>query len=137
MIGTKLYKGQFTNAGYADLAVWCNANNATIEDKGEYYECVAIPIHVPTEQEIQKALENGIEAWMNETVQQRNYKDIVSACSYAVSTDETFAKEGQACIVWRDTCWRKCYEMLAEVKAGTRPIPTLEEVITELPKLEW
>jgi hypothetical protein len=43
MLGTKLYKGKFTNKEYADLACWGNANNATIEDKGEYYECVAIP----------------------------------------------------------------------------------------------
>ena len=43
MLGTKLYKGKFTNKYYADLAVWCNANNATIEDKGEYFEVVEIP----------------------------------------------------------------------------------------------
>lgn len=42
MLGTKLYKGQYSDTEYADIAVWCNANNATIEDKGEYYECVAI-----------------------------------------------------------------------------------------------
>lgn len=43
MIGTKFYKGQFDDKDYADCAVWCNENNATIEDKGEYYECVEIP----------------------------------------------------------------------------------------------
>lgn len=53
MIGTKLYKGKYTNKEYADLAVWCNANNATVEDKGEYYECVAIP--APTIDELRQA----------------------------------------------------------------------------------
>mgnify|MGYP003311713375 CR=1 FL=1 len=53
MLGTKLYKGQYTNKEYADLAIWCNANNATIEDKGEYYECVAIP--APSLDEIKQA----------------------------------------------------------------------------------
>ena len=43
MLGTKLYKGKYTNKEYADLAVWCNANGATIEDMGEYYECKALP----------------------------------------------------------------------------------------------
>ena len=44
MLGTKLYKGQYTNKEYADLAVACNqAGNLTIEDKGEYYECVELP----------------------------------------------------------------------------------------------
>lgn len=45
MLGTKLYKDKYTNKEYADLAVWCNqAGNLTIEDKGEYYECVEIVI---------------------------------------------------------------------------------------------
>ena len=52
MLGTKLYKGKYTNKEYADLAVWCNANNATIEDKGEYYEVVALPL--PTLEEIKQ-----------------------------------------------------------------------------------
>lgn len=28
---------------YTKTAIWCNQNNATIEDKGDYYEVVAIP----------------------------------------------------------------------------------------------
>lgn len=43
MLGIKFYKGQFDQKDYADCSIWCNANNATIEDKGDYYECVAIP----------------------------------------------------------------------------------------------
>ena len=38
---------------YAEVAKWCNANNATIEDKGEYYEVVEIA--PPTQQEINEA----------------------------------------------------------------------------------
>lgn len=41
MLGTKIYKSDMSK--YTDCAVWCNQNNATIEDKGEYYEVVAIP----------------------------------------------------------------------------------------------
>lgn len=109
-----------------------------MDSNGKFYlEGYAPAPPEPTEAEIQRQFEDAIEAMMNETVQQRNYKDIVSACSYAVSTDETFRKEGEACVVWRDGCWRKCYEILAEVKAGKRPIPTLEEVFAELPVLAW
>ena len=43
MIGTKIYKNNFDTTEYSELVDWCNENNATIEDKGEYYECVAIP----------------------------------------------------------------------------------------------
>lgn len=62
MIGTKLYKGQYTNEQYIQAAQWCNANNAHIEDKGEYYEVVENAPYVPTVQEQIITLENSITA---------------------------------------------------------------------------
>ena len=46
MIGTQFYKPLETQEqldAYSQAAEWCNNNNATIEDKGDYYEVVAIP----------------------------------------------------------------------------------------------
>lgn len=46
MIGTKFYKPLETQEqldAYSQAAEWCNNNNAMIEDKGDYYEVVAIP----------------------------------------------------------------------------------------------
>lgn len=50
MLGTKIYKTDMSN--YTDCAIWCNANNATIEDKGDYYEVVTLPL--PTLEEIKQ-----------------------------------------------------------------------------------
>ena len=50
MLGTKIYKNNMSN--YTKCAVWCNANNATIEDKGDYYEVVTLPL--PTLEEIKQ-----------------------------------------------------------------------------------
>ena len=138
MLGEKLYKGQYTNKQYADVAVWCNANNATIEDKGEYYEVVAIPPHVPTEKEIQEELERGIEAWMNTVVAERDY-DSIDTCiaRYTDSPNPKYAQEAKAVKDWNTMVWDKCWDILKEVKEGKRGIPTLEEVIAELPKLDW
>lgn len=138
MIGTKLYKGKFTNKEYANLAVWCNANNATIEDAGEYYEAVAIPVYVETAEEIQKRLTDGVQNWMDNIVQERNY-DNVHTCvgTYLYSPIEKFRLEAEAVRDWVSYVWAKCYEMLAQVEAGERDIPTLEEVISELPVLVW
>ena len=138
MLGTKLYKGKYTNKEYADLAVWCNTNNATIEDKGDYYECVAIPPYIPTEKEIQEQLERGIEAWMNTVVAERDY-DSIDTCiaRYTDSPNPKYAQEAKAVKDWNTLVWDKCWGILAEVKAGTRPIPALEEVIAELPILVW
>ena len=53
-IGYKLYKKDKTIENYRDMALWCNSNNALIEDKGEYYEIVAI---VPKEPTLKEQLE--------------------------------------------------------------------------------
>ena len=60
MLGTKIYKDKFDNEKYSECANWCNANNATIEDKGEYYECVAIP--APSLDELKQAKINELKS---------------------------------------------------------------------------
>ena len=90
-----------------------------------------------SEDNIQKVLTMAVQAHMDTTAQTRNYDNIHTACSYVNSTDEIFAAEGKACLEWRDAVWRKCYDILAEVKAEHRDIPTVEELIAELPTLEW
>lgn len=45
----------YTNAQYADLAVYCNENNCHIEDKGDYLESVENAPHIPTDEEQRQA----------------------------------------------------------------------------------
>lgn len=61
MIGTKFNKPLEDLQAYSKCAVWCNANNATIEDKGEYYEVVAIP--APALEVLKKAKLDEVNAW--------------------------------------------------------------------------
>ena len=49
-VGTKPNDAPNTLSKYAQAANWCNENKATIEDKGEYYEVVALP--EPTAEEL-------------------------------------------------------------------------------------
>lgn len=77
MIGKKLYKGQYTNKEYADTAVWCNKNNAHLEDKGEYYEVVENVPYIPTVQEQIEILENTITA--------RNLRAAIQGDEYALA----------------------------------------------------
>lgn len=138
MIGTKLYKNNTDDmVRYTDVAIWCNANNATIEDKGDYYEVVEIFNYIPTQEEIKKMFTDAIQKYLDTTAQSRRYDNIFTAISYVNSTDETFAREAQACLVWRDKVWRKCYDILDAVEAGEREVPTMEELIAELPTIEW
>ena len=63
MIGTKLYKNNQSDMNkYTDCAVWCNANNATIEDKGEYYEVVENVPYMPSQEEQIATLDRQYEA---------------------------------------------------------------------------
>lgn len=105
----------------------------------DYAEIVggAMDLAALSKQQIQQYFEDAIEAYMTSVVQTRNYRDIHTAASYVNSTNEKFAKEGAACNKWRDDVWDKCYAILGDVENGLRPIPTLEEVIAELPNLDW
>ena len=53
MVGTQFNEENLDLNAYSQAAAWCNANGATIEDKGEYYEVVAIP--EPTIEEVKAA----------------------------------------------------------------------------------
>ena len=78
-----------------------------------------------------------VQARIDTFVKTRNYDGILSACSYATSTNPKFAAEGQYCVEARDATWAKCYEVFHAVQSGQRPIPSWEEFEAELPPLEW
>lgn len=103
---------------------------------GRYY-LVGYAPHSPTTGELKKLFTDAIQDYLDTTAQSRRYDNIFTAISYVNSTDETFAREAQACLVWRDKVWRKCYDILDAVEAGEREIPTMEELIAELPTIEW
>lgn len=42
MLGNKMYKNDFDELEYKSMANWCNENDCTIEDKGEFYEVVKV-----------------------------------------------------------------------------------------------
>lgn len=70
--------------------------------------------------------------------QSRNYDGILSLATYATSTNAKFQAEGQYGVTARDATWAKLYEIMAEVEAGTRPMPeSFADVEPELPVLEW
>ena len=87
----------------------------------------------PTPEEVQKQMTDAVQAALDNFAKTRGYDGIMSACSYSNSTDAQFKLEADYCIQLRDTTWRMGYAILAEVKAGTRPIPSVEELIAELP----
>lgn len=73
-----------------------------------------------------------MQAHLDAAAQARGYDGIVSACSYAASAN-AFQAEGIAYLNWRAAVWEHCYQVLANVQAGTRAAPAAAELIAELP----
>lgn len=84
---------------------------------------------------LRQTVEREVQLRLDAMAKQKGYDNIVSVCSYATSKKR--AAEAQHAVDVRDAAWDKCYEILDEVIAGTRPVPTLEEVLAELPSMAW
>jgi len=81
---------------------------------------------------------DSTQARLDDFARTRKYDGILSLCTYATSTVAKFAQEGQYGVTARDATWAKLYEMLDEVQAGTRPMPSgYAEIQGELPALVW
>jgi hypothetical protein len=91
----------------------------------------------PTLSQIKQSLINAIQSYLDKEAQAHFYDGILSLCSYATSTNLKFGPEGQAGVVWRDDCWSVGYAVLAECEAGTRAIPTVDELLAEMPVMVW
>jgi hypothetical protein len=75
---------------------------------------------------------------LDEFAQTRGYDGVLSLCTYATSANTKFRQEGQYGVEARDATWSKLYEILAEVEAGTRPVPSsYADIENELPALVW
>lgn len=74
---------------------------------------------------------------MDGVVQERKYASIQTCVSYRDSTVPKFRDEGAAAFVWRDRVYTALYAYIDDVLRGEREIPTVEELINELPKIEW
>lgn len=88
---------------------------------------------VPTIDDISKQFSDAIQTYMDDAARGRGYDNILSACSYAYPGN-TFQAESESFVVWRSAVWNYCYGELQKVKDGTRTMPTVEQIISELPE---
>ena len=139
------YIGQiFVDDYNSEAAEWCNSNNAYIdeiepEEGHRRFQIKEVVIPEPTPEELEARYSGLAQAALDDFARTRKYDGIMSACSYANSTDPTFAEEAQYCIALRDETWRKGYEILDKVRSGEMPLPTEEEFLAMLPTAdaEW
>jgi hypothetical protein len=91
----------------------------------------------PTAEEQKKVYENAVQAHLDATAQTRGYDNTYTCISYINSTDEVWRRESNAFNVWRDSIWRKAHEILNAFMRGEIEQPTIEEVIAQLPTIDW
>ncbi len=79
---------------------------------------------------------DAIQAHLDDAARALGYDDIKSAVTYAEEPAvPKFQQEGQAFRAWRSLVWAHCYGVLEAVQAGERGIPSVEELLAELPQL--
>lgn len=103
-----------------------------VDDEG-----IFAPEYAPDDAIIIQTLTDAVQTHLDTTAQERSYDGILSLCSYATSENPKFRAEGVAGVAWRDACWAKGYEVLAACQAGTRAVPTAEELVAEMPVFVW
>lgn len=82
-------------------------------------------------------LANVTESYMDYVVSQKDYKSVLHACSYAESSIPQYKNEALAVIAWRDSVWATAYQIQSDVLSGNRSVPSEQELISELPTIEW
>lgn len=57
--------------------------------------------------------------------------------SYVLGNHTRYGVEGKVCLAWRDEVWDKGYQILTMFEFENQPIPTINEFISQLPKIVW
>lgn len=100
----------------------------TPEEEAAYYE-----LFKPKEKDFAEAIQRHIDA----AAQSRQYENGIALASYDSSSIAEWAQEAQTFIEWRDSVWNYAFTELEKVKNNTRPYPTIDELISELPVIVW
>ena len=81
--------------------------------------------------------ENAIQNLVDNTARERQFRDGVTLASYIGSTKSKWAAEANAFVAWRDNVWTYAYGEFANVRAGQRQQPTVEQFLGEIARIAW
>lgn len=82
-------------------------------------------------------LSNIVQNYLDSTVQEKGYANIVSCVSYISSNVTQWFTEAQTAANWRDECWNTFFPLLVQYISHDLPYPTEEELISQLPQIVW
>uniref|UniRef100_A0A6H1ZEC4 Putative tail protein n=1 Tax=viral metagenome TaxID=1070528 RepID=A0A6H1ZEC4_9ZZZZ len=94
------------------------------------------PVHEPSPDDIERDLTAVLNRHLDAVAGQRRY-DSRFTCSLRAGFPGPFQEEGRVFAAWMDACNMAAYQLMADVKAGSRAVPTEAELIVALPVIEW
>lgn len=122
--GYKWLAGVVTDPSIADALGFLNNHyhdsELTLKNGIFYLNGYVRPDKTEAELIAEKAnqIDKELEALLDATVHQRNYKNVESCVSYFNSTDDKYRAEAIAVNRWRDDLYRTAQTVLDDVKAG-------------------
>lgn len=114
---------------------WINESSISPDDEIFCIKSEAELLDEAKKNEINRQKERinkAIQSMLDKKAQEYRYDSILSARSYA-GFDNPFKNEALALSTWAASCWAKAGEIEADVLASNRPMPTIEEILAEMP----
>ena len=100
-------------------------------------EATYVPPAPPSIEEQIAVFDAALVAHLDATARQRRYDNRVT-CALRAGYPGAFQAEGIAFAGWMDQCNALAYQLLAEVVAGTRPLPSSPQALIDLmPAMVW
>ena len=151
---------RYTNADALE-ATWVDENDVVIKrhaysngqmdmlradlgaDAAQYEDMIAevaatyVPPAPPSLEEQIAVFDAALVVHLDATARERRYDNRVT-CALRAGYPGPFRAEGIAFAAWMDQCNALAYQLLAEVVAGTRPMPDSPQALIDLmPAMEW
>ena len=117
----------------ADLGADAAQNESLIAE----VEATYVPPPPPSLEEQIAVFDAALVAYLDATARERRYDNRVT-CAIRAGYPGPFQAEGIAFASWMDQCNALAYQLLAEVVAGTRPLPSSPQALIDLmPAMVW
>lgn len=114
---------------------WCKSTDGyfIVDNKDDLPENVKHKLLKQETEQKRAEMNVSIQNMLDKKAQEFRYDSILSARSY-VGFNNPFKNEAQALATWSANCWAKASEIEADVLSGKREMPTIEQVLSEMPE---
>jgi hypothetical protein len=125
----------------------CHPSVVTIDDAAGAFDAdgnpvaidevaVEVEMHRLAGEQQKRSLEAAIDQHINDTARVKGYDNRVT-CALRAGYPNPWHAECLAFGQWMDSCYATFFTIMADVESGARPIPTVKQLIDELPASPW